>query len=213
MYRTTDKYYCFGICMVSTGLTEDVFFYSAEKHLISSSGVVNTDLNLMGLTWLHNKIYLVFSKYTKNFIFSGSPPFRQHMNDDIVLPQLDEPDDVTSCSACQSIFVSDYSGKNRCFWKIQMPERRVTRHSVQGKPSKLSATSNDELLVIVRGDSRAFLAVYRSSDGSYLRNVDFPMEIGKPVRACKSASGRCTMSCTMSRASRPPARCRTRCEQ
>ena len=133
-------------------------------------------MELMGVTFLESIIYVVYSKCQTIFAYSDKVPFDRLIRSEFVIRDIKHPEDMTSCAACRSVFISDYSD-NKCIWKIRISDKKTGRIEVHGKPSRMSTTTSDELLVIVRGDTTAFLEIFKSSDGSHLKLVNFSDEI------------------------------------
>ena len=189
----TEPWYNFGRCL-NEMFSKNVFpcniLIVESASDVESAGPVplNVGNNLMGVAWLENKIYVVYSDAKIIGVHSDQIPFRQYPNEELVIKFIEKPDDIASCSSNRCLFISDYSA-NRCIWKIQMPARDVTRCLVNGKPSKLSTTTSDQLLVIVRGEQAAFLEIYKASNCSLLQTVHFSEEIKLPVKALQLPSG------------------------
>ena len=143
---------------------------------------------LMGVAQLDGRIYIIYSDVKKIGVHCDYSPFLSLMSDEIAIKDVEKPDDMTSCSATKCLFISDYSG-NKCIFKVQMPDKTITRYPVNGKPSKISTTANDELVTIVRGDTSAFLEIYQTSTGKFLKKVNFPIEMKLPIKAFKLPTG------------------------
>ena len=111
-------------------------------------------------------IYVLFRKYKQILVFSGKRPFRRLTEDEIDIKSIEDPFDMTSVqSATQSptLFISDYSYANQCLWKIDIQTRTKIKCPVEGKPRRLSTTSNNNLLVIVEFRSCYYFDIYCSN--------------------------------------------------
>ena len=142
--------------------------------------------NVMGVTWLGNKIYVLLDG-KQIHIFSDQKPFNKS-GDPIKVDEIVNPTDITSWGVDNCLFISDYSDKN-CFWKIRMPANEITSHTTSGKTSKLSvAKETQELLVIVRGAKSAYLEIHKLADLRFSMIFNFPEEIRKPVGVLKASN-------------------------
>ena len=70
----------------------------------------------------------------------------------------------------RSIFISDFD--NKCIWRIQMPNKEISRWEIDGRPWGLSINSSDELIVVVHRDGRYYIDVYRCEDGGRIKRID-----------------------------------------
>ena len=103
---------------------------------------------LVEVAWLEDKIYVVHSNMKRVRVFSDRAPFIE-LPEGIEIKGLGEPTDLVASSVYRSIFISD--NKNLCIWKIQMPNKVVTRWEVyRGCPWSLSITPDVELLAFIK---------------------------------------------------------------
>ena len=124
-----------------------------------------TSLEAAGLAWLHDKIYILFYNLKKIIVFSGESPFRCLDEDEINIKEIEDPSDMISVwSANQhpTLFISDCSDVKPCLWKINIQTLERVQLDVEGKPKRLSMTSNGNLLVIVEFNSCYFFNIYSS---------------------------------------------------
>ena len=98
------------------------------------------------IAWLEDKLYVAFKGISSVRVFADRAPFEE-LEETIEIENMD-PFSMTSSAANRSIFIGDSKG---CIWKIQMPEREVSRWEIVGEASDLSITPKGELLAGVTG--------------------------------------------------------------
>ena len=136
-----------------------IIFFSAVELLKSIE--MKDDEEVVGVTWLENKIYVVFKDTKRVCMFQGRIPYSR-MKDTIEVPRMKAPYDMISSQVSRSIFISDTDEESRCVWRIQMSNKSANQWRVDGIPKGLFLASPDKLIVLVELDRtlRSFYAIH-----------------------------------------------------
>ena len=134
------------------------------------------------MTWLDDRIYIhKFGKVFRLRVFSDEAPFRE-TSEPIDIRGVGFAYEMRASAMSRSIFVTDFI--NYGLWKIQMPDRVITHWKIDGKPTFLSISAADEVVVVVQPicPNRNYvdifsLHIYRAADVTLLRIVDVSSEI------------------------------------
>ena len=125
----------------------------SDVPLVEEFEVKRPDLGYhTSVAWLENKLYITFSHTSKVHVFADRAPFEK-LEETIEIEGMKDPCAMTASAVTRSIFVGDE--KNECIWKIQMPEKELSRLEASGQPSDLSITPNGELLAGVNCQNEA----------------------------------------------------------
>ena len=106
---------------------------SGERHII--------------IAWLENKFYVTYSRSSTVQVFADRAPFEE-LEEPFEVPDMGDPGSSVASADTRSIFFSEDNA--RCIWRIQMPEKELTRMEVDGLLSNISITPNGDLLAGVR---------------------------------------------------------------
>ena len=146
--------------------------------------------SVLGVAWLENKIYTTNFLSTMVHTFQDHEPFSEETP--IEITNIKQSFGMASSKTNQAIFICDY---DRWFWRIQIPDRMIRRHKIDGQPRKLSITPSDDLLVMVIRLNRFYLNIYRSSDVKQLQSILMPTEIRIMHHAVQTTNGNFVIAC------------------
>ena len=140
--------------------------------------------SVRGLAWLDGSIYLV--THLSNIVLVY--PDNESLEDstDIKLNRMEAPSDMAASKLSRSIFICD-QGK-RCIWKIQLPDREISRRKIGGDPYNMSMSSEDVLVVNVVYKEREYLNLYRSSDVDHIESILLPTKINNVYHTVQLSS-------------------------
>ena len=123
-----------------------------------------------GVAWLENTIYVVCKDSNLVHVYLDKEPFDEKKKDRIKVKDIINPYDMAASGVNRSIFISDVD--SRCVWRIQMPNREISRWKIDGWPWGLSINSSDELIVVVYRDGGYYIDMHRSKDGERIEKID-----------------------------------------
>ena len=152
--------------------------------------------NVNGIAWLTNTVYVLCYEPAKIFAYSGEQPFARIEAKDIIIDEVKYPYDMTSIENPESlIIISDYSDGGQCLLKISVEGRSLTSWPVDdGRPTRLSSTSNNKLLVIVEqvlveNTRRYYLDIYDSINGERLKRIPLENIATEPLNPVETSEG------------------------
>ena len=135
----------------------------------------STTSEWLKLTWLDNRIYVIFkgSHIVQNFSddFRGFP-------ETFEIESLKEPHDIVACLASRSVFISEPTAQ--CLWRIQMPLGTTSSWDLKGTLGNMSVFELHELIVVVKSRGVFYpqqLFIYMTSDITRVRIVNLPIKM------------------------------------
>ena len=150
-----------------------------------------------GIAWLENKLYVAHPGESCVRVYADRAPYEE-LEETIVIEGMKDPWRMTASAGTRSIFIGDK--KSKCLWKIQMPEKELSRWELGGEPSDLLITPNGELLVGVTGFNKnrycsgsCQLYVLELSNDS-MKVIDLPSEIVRIVSVVQTVNGNFVIS-------------------
>ena len=151
---------------------------------------------IISTAWLENKLYVNNCGSSRVQVFADRAPFEQLLEETIEIQDLREAWStcMTASAATRSIFISD---KTRYIWKIQMPERELSRWEVDGRATHLSITPNGELLAGVRGfdvSGYSYLLLFELRNASR-KVIQLPSEITFIMNAVQAMNETFIITC------------------
>ena len=138
--------------------------------------------HIYNFAWFDHKLYLLCKNLTRIIVISTN---RTIPADEIVINNKDfvpsSTDKIVSVARSQVIFILQV--KCNCIWKIQMPDKQVTKWPLDGVPMQMTKTFNDNLLVLVKKtDGTVFMELYNPRGMNLIRKVLFPTrKFGAPT--------------------------------
>ena len=150
---------------------------------------------MIGLAWLEENIYIIYGLSNIVYVHPDQESIDGLKDGNIELKEMKNSQDMVASKLSRSIFISD-SG-NRCLWRIQNPRREISRWGVDGKPSKLSISSSDVLVVVVFRGGCLYLNLYRSSDVMLIESIPLPTAIHALNHAVQLSNGNFIISHSM----------------
>ena len=115
-------------------------------------------------------------------VYPDHPPFKELKDERIKIKLRKEwhsrtqviksPKDMVASQVSRLIVISDANKYAGCIWKVQMPDRLISRLVTDGIPAKMSISSAYELLAIVSRKNCLYLDVYRLTD--FIRTKSVP---------------------------------------
>ena len=116
--------------------------------------------------WLDSKIYVSYGLGIR--VFTDQTPFTE-LPEQISILQLVLPTAMVASTSTNSLLLND--SLFCCIWKIQLPDRRISRIGLSFVAGHLSITPNDELLVVVGEVSFDILSL---KDFSRTNSIEVP---------------------------------------
>ena len=133
------------------------------------------------MSWLENKIYVLYSGSTTVRVFTDQAP-SEELLEAIQIPELGKQLSMTTSGVSRSIFISDDFGY---IYKIQMPTGKISRWkilSLDGKPGAITRMSNSTVLdnclvtsFIYDESIRYELQLFSQLDGDLHRHSVIPL--------------------------------------
>ena len=142
---------------------------------------------VVGVTWLENKIYVVCKGSNRVHVFPDQEPFDELEEEEIKIKGMKQPRDMSASKDSRSIFISDQ--KETCLWRVQMSDGEICRWKLEGTPSTLSITLSDELIVVVHREGRWYLDMFSCVDGNRSQSIPLSTEINQVLHAVQSSDG------------------------
>ena len=138
---------------------------------------------------MDERIFVVCLHKNKIFVFLDQAPFQQQNSDQIELKDMKNPRDIVAISKDKCLFIGDQCDRDQRLWKIQMPERTVSKWPINRKPEKLSKTCSDELLVLVSNrlnddEDEYFIYIYKLDSPTLIRQIILPSDCNQRGLAC-----------------------------
>ena len=109
------------------------------------------ETGIYGVAHLEGIIYIASDKSNQILAYQDEEPFTELENEDIVIHGLESPRDLATSAVSRCLFVCDLA--NRCVWQVQRTNAAKDvskRIAVDGEPTKLSISSSNQLLVLIR---------------------------------------------------------------
>ena len=100
---------------------------------------------------------------------------------------MKRPLDMSASKVSRSMFISDLG--DRCLWRVQMPGGGISRWEMDGTPGRLSITSSDESIVVVRRKDRYYLDIFSCLDVTRTQSIPLPTEVKVVRHAVQSSNG------------------------
>ena len=187
--------------------------------------------DVIGVTWLENKIYTVSDRSSMVRIFQDHEPFNEEIP--IEVKDMKIPNDMVASKVNRAIFISDWEkdddkeeeeeeekkeeeeeekedqkeeeteeeddNESGCVWMIQIPDRKIIRCDIEGRPWWLSITPSNDLLVTSqrRGmDYPTFLNSYKLPEVEWLKTIHMPTQIVCVSHAVQTTNGNFIISCS-----------------
>ena len=186
-------------------LTQSSSFSLPLKHFFNcfieisdccQAGELNIGREVLGVTWLENKIYVLCPEINTVYVYSDQ--VIENQSDDISsdhrledeefeIDDMQKPVDVTSCALNKSLFISDYEGK--CIVRVQLNDKQQDRFQVQGCPWKMSTSALGELMILTKADVCWLLIILRTDDFHEKKNMALPREIMNPEHVVQTLKG------------------------
>ena len=157
--------------------------------------------NVNGVTWLENKIYTINRESSVVRTFQDHEPFNEETP--IEVKGMTDPSDMVVSKVNRAIFICDWEeteeGDNNsgCVWMIQIPDRKIIRCGIDGRPWRLSITPSNDLLVTSErsSDYPTFLNKYKLPEVEWLKTIHMPTEIEYVWHALQTTSGNFIITC------------------
>ena len=153
-----------------------------------------------GVTWLENKIYATSAKSSMVRIFQDHEPFNEETP--IEVKDMKIPFDMVASKVNRAIFICDQGGTGKeddkesgCIWMIQIPDRKIIRCDIDGRPWGLSITPSNELLVTSHSDNSNILNSYKLLEVEWLKTIHMPTEINGVLHAVQTSNGNFIITC------------------
>ena len=152
------------------------------------------------MTWLENKIYTVSIESSVVRTFQDHEPFNEETP--IEVKDMKIPTNMVSSKVNRAIFISDWEkmgkedgNKSGCVWMIQIPDRKIIRCGINGRPWSLSITPSNGLLVTSGSDYPKFLNSYKLPEVKWLKTIYMPTEIDGVWHALQTTNGNFIITC------------------
>ena len=145
------------------------------------------------VAWLDNRIYVACNHSRRLIALSDQKPFDHLKTEVIDLSRIKGTRDMTACRTNNIIYIS---GHNAELWKIQMPDKIITKTKVDGTPWNIFVMSSGELLATVEGESRNRLEIYSRMNFNLQQSIPLPDEIQHAWHAVQLSTGNFVVACT-----------------
>ena len=172
----------------------NVYFLYSGIQLIRKKRT-GEDRDVVGVTWLENKIYTISGESNIIRTFQDHEPFNEETT--IEVEGLRNPFVMVSSKMNRAIFIGDMGDENYCVWAIQIPDGKTFRSKIDGRPCGLSITPTDHLLVTVHRDDMHYLMFVdiHTLPGELLMIIHMPTEILEVYHAVRTTNGNFIVGC------------------
>ena len=140
------------------------------------------------IAWLENRICITYGQIKRVRVFADRAPFEE-LPEGIEFENIIDPGGMVACPSSRSLFVSD--GFEVCVWKIQFPQRTMSKIETGYAPEQVSITPNNELLVVIEsyyGDGQASfrINIHQMTDFSRTKSILLPRQVCELLCAVQS---------------------------
>ena len=200
--QTVDMLYDHVSC---TTFDINLLFYIFSFLEIQLSQTIIQTKSVKGVAWLEGNIYVVIDETNIVYVHPDQESIDGSKEGNIELDGMENPWNMVASQLSRSIFISEPG--NNCFWRIQMPGRKISRWDVDGEPNDMLISSSDVLVLYVcvvlgyrwDGDSDCLhqLHLFRSSDVMWMDSILLSIEIKDLYHAVQLLNGNFVISYSM----------------
>ena len=140
------------------------------------------------IAWLENRICITYGQIKRVRVFADRAPFEE-LPEGIEFKHIIDPGGMVAFPSSRSLFVSD--GFEVCVWKIQFPQRTMSKIETGFAPEQVSITPNNELLVVIEsyygdGQARFRINIHQMTDFSRTKSILLPRQVLELLCAVQS---------------------------